>query len=326
MSGLMHKVIIDTDPGIDDAQAIAFAVAHPNIELVALTTVFGNADVQSTTRNALSILDAVNLHSVPVARGAGRPLIIERLAAPDFVHGGDGLGNLALPDPTGAEVGIAAHELLVEIVNSQPGEISLVAIGPLTNLALAIELDPELPSKVKQLVIMGGSVAAPGNVSPIAEANFINDPHAADIVLGAGWPLTLLGLDVTMQIHLFDSDLRKIKNQNTDIGQLIWDSSRHYVDFYKEVFSQPRSNDPCTPMHDATALVYLLEPALFELESGAARVVCDGMAMGQLALDRLNREYFLPYWQDRPTVSAATQLDSVAVKDYFVDTMLAHPW
>jgi inosine-uridine nucleoside N-ribohydrolase len=321
-----HKVIIDTDPGIDDVQAIAFAIAHKNIELLALTTVFGNADVKTTTRNALSTLEVLDSESVQVAEGAESPLSTNRLDAPDFVHGIDGLGNIALAVPQKVVENMSAAELIVEYVNRQPGEISLVAIGPLTNLALALELDPGLASKVKQVVVMGGTVIAPGNVTPLAEANFINDPHAADIVLGAGWPITIIGLDVTMKVSLFDSDLANVREKHPSVGEFIWNSSRHYVDFYKAHYPQEREVDPSTPMHDASALVYLVEPSLFELVSGPARVICEGIAIGQLAIDRSNRKFELPDWENRPTINAAVGVQGPQVKDVFVDTLLDYSW
>jgi len=172
----MHKIIIDTDPGIDDAQAIAFAIAHPDIELLGLTTVFGNASVEITTGNALLLLDRFGRPDIPVAAGAADPIQSERRPAPDFVHGADGLGNLNLEPSARKVTDENAAEFIVRQANEHLGEISLVAIGPLTNLALALDLDPLLPSKLKELVVMGGCVDEPGNVSPLAEANFINDP------------------------------------------------------------------------------------------------------------------------------------------------------
>jgi len=242
----MHKIIIDTDPGIDDAQAIALAIAHPDIELLGLTTVFGNADIDTTTRNALTVLEQFNQAQIPVAKGAAAPLQIERYPAPDFVHGADGLGNV--------------------------------------NLALP-SLDPQLPDKVKRLVVMGGTVSAPGNVSPVAEANFIGDPHAADIVCGQDWPLTIIGLDVTMQTAITDSLLQKLRSEAGQIGEFLWHSSRFYVDFYSNL-SQPLANEPACAMHDASAVINVVCPELFETVSGIARVVVSGIAQGQLILDQ----------------------------------------
>ena len=317
---MAEKIIIDTDPGIDDAQAIAFAIAHPAIELLGLTTVFGNATVDLTTNNALVLLDKFGAPEVPVAMGASSPLVQDRLPAPDFVHGADGLGNLNLPRPTNEAIKESAAQFMVRTVNEHIGEVSLITIGPLTNIAQALKLDPELASKTKQLLIMGGTILAPGNVTPVAEANFICDPHAADLVLAESWPASIVGLDVTLATHLYDSDLKHIRDRIGTVGQLLWDSSRFYVDFYARELAQ-NSDDRYTPMHDASALVYLVQPELFKTESGPARVVPDGLAIGQLVLDRMGGSYAFDYWQDRPEVTVAMTVDNINVKNVFVETL-----
>ena len=197
----MHKIIIDTDPGIDDAQAIAFAIAHPDIDLLGLTTVFGNASIDITSRNALKLLEIFGRADIPVAQGASKPLKQDRLPSPDFVHGIDGLGNLNLDAPKTTLQSQSAVQFIIEAVNLNPGEITLVAVGPLTNIAEAVALDPSLPSKVKGLIVMGGNIDEAGNVSPVAEANFLGDPHAADIVCAHDWPLKVIGLVVTLQVR-----------------------------------------------------------------------------------------------------------------------------
>ena len=317
----MHKVILDTDPGIDDAQAIAFAIAHPEIELLGLTTVFGNAAIDITTRNALTVLEHFNRPGIPVAKGADGPLEIDRYPAPDFVHGHDGMGNLNLNPPVGKAVSETAAEFIVRVANEQVGEITVIAVGPLTNLAHALSLDPELPSKLKGLVVMGGTIDAPGNVSPVAEANFINDPHAANMVCGQGWPLTVIGLDVTMKTALTDSVFAKLQKEAGDIGDFLWKSSRFYVDFYSAL-SEKISDERACAMHDASALVYLVRPQLFECHSGAACVAESGVAIGQLILDRGCEPYLLPYWNERPDIRAAMQVDDQAVLDCFVSTLV----
>ena len=318
---MRSKIIIDTDPGIDDAQAIAFAIAHPEIELLGLTTVFGNGTVEVTTNNALTLLDIFGAPEVPVAMGASRPLVQDRLPAPDFVHGADGMGNLHLPSPSNEAVKETAAEFIVRTVNEHIGEVSLITIGPLTNIAQALELDSELASKTKQLIAMGGTVVAPGNVTPVAEANFICDPHAADLVLGEDWPASIVGLDVTLATHLYDSVFKIIKQQIGSVGEFLWESSRFYVDFYARELAQD-SNHRYTPMHDASALVYLVQAELFETISGPARVVPDGLAVGQLILDRMAGSYAFDYWQNRPTVQAAIEVDGTAVRKVFLETLL----
>lgn len=319
----MHKIIIDTDPGIDDAQAIALAIAHPDIELLGLTTVFGNADIDTTTRNALTVLEQFNQAQIPVAKGAAAPLQIERYPAPDFVHGADGLGNVNLALPSSKEVSETAAEFIVNLANQHSGEVTLVAVGPLTNIAQALALDPQLPDKVKRLVVMGGTVSAPGNVSPVAEANFIGDPHAADIVCGQDWPLTIIGLDVTMQTAITDSLLQKLRSEAGQIGEFLWHSSRFYVDFYSNL-SQPLANEPACAMHDASAVINVVCPELFETVSGIARVVVSGIAQGQLILDQGCEPYLLTHWEGRPLVQAAMQVNDQTVLNTFANAIIAH--
>ncbi len=319
----MPKIIIDTDPGIDDAQAIAFAIAHPEIELLGLTTVFGNADVDTTTRNALAVLEQFDRTDIPVARGLGSPLQIERFPAPDFVHGKDGLGNIDLPPPTKSPLSESAAEFIVRCASEQPGEVTVVAVGPLTNIAMALELDPGLPSKLARVIVMGGTVAAPGNVSPVAEANFICDPHAADIVCGQDWPLTIVGLDVTMQTALTDSMLAKVRQHGDTMGEFLWNSSRFYVDFYSGL-SDKISDERASALHDASAVVCAVHPELFTCLSGPARVADTGVAMGQLIIDQGCEPYLLDLWSQRPIISAAIEVESQAVLSCFVDTLIEY--
>ncbi|MFT5573321.1 MAG: inosine-uridine nucleoside N-ribohydrolase [Cryomorphaceae bacterium] len=320
----MHKIIIDTDPGIDDAQAIAFAIAHPEIKLVGLTTVFGNAQVALTTRNALKILEVFGQPDIPVAAGASQPLEQPRFPEPDFVHGSDGIGNLNLSPPNAIASSISAAEFIVQQASLAPGEITVVAIGPLTNIALALELDPQLPSKLKQLVVMGGTVDEPGNVTPLAEANFINDPHAADRVLAHDWPCVIIGLDVTLKTLLTDGHLGQLRDHGSAMGKFLWDSSRFYIDFYTSRFTRTElaPTVPCCAMHDASAVVYVVIPDAFELVGGPARVIEEGVATGQLAIDRKAEPYVLPHWDNRPTTYAAIGVKSDQVVDVFLQTLL----
>ncbi len=318
----MHNVILDTDPGIDDAQAIAFALSHPDINLLGLTTVFGNASVDITTGNALVVLEHYSRADIPVARGAAEPLSQARMPSPDFVHGADGMGDLNLPPPRSVARDESAAEFIIRNVNQRPGEVSLVAIGPLTNIAQAVMLDPSLPSKVKELVVMGGALDVPGNVTPLAEANFVNDPHAADVVCAYDWPLAVIGLDVTLQVPLTDEHFALLRDSAGAMGQFIWDSSRYYIDFYSTT-KEYGGKRQCA-MHDASALAYLVERSAFELVSGPARVVNDGVAVGALVLDRFDRtspELF-DHWQGRPSIAVAKQVDSERVLNCFMNTIL----
>lgn len=320
----MQNIIIDTDPGVDDAQAIAFAIAHPEINLLGLTTVFGNATIDITTRNALKLLELFGRPDVPVAQGASQPLVQQRMASPDFVHGADGLGNLDLSVPSTSAIDETAAEFIVRLVNAQPGEVSLIAIGPLTNIAEALALDPSLPSKTKELVIMGGTVDEPGNVSPVAEANFLGDPHAADIVCSQDWPTTIIGLDVTHRTLLRDCDFAELRDHAKGTGRLLWESSRFYINFYSQERDLADGDERSCAMHDASTVVYLLERDAFEFVSGPSRVVSDGIAVGQLIVDRAGHEYPLPHWQNRPASRAAMRVDSERVRKTFIDTIVGY--
>lgn len=222
----MHKIILDTDPGVDDTMAIAYALAHPDITLLGLTTVFGNINIDYATRNAQFVLNELGATDVAVAKGANIPLVQSPLPHADFVHGADGLGNQypgsteTHPADKSAELRAdTAHatldkrdaaDFIIHTVKSMPGEVTLVAVGPLTNIAEAMRREPGIAELCAGLIVMGGCVDEPGNVSPVAEANFLNDPHAADEVFAANWPATIVGLDVTHRIMLSDSHLHSL--------------------------------------------------------------------------------------------------------------------
>jgi purine nucleosidase len=199
-------VVLDVDTGTDDALALAYAVASPRIELIAVTTVAGNVDVVKTTANTLSVLDWLGAGDVPVHRGASRPLVRPHKDA-SYFHDEGGLGGAQLPTSTrsvGADKGPAA---LIRLARQRPGELTLVALGPLTNLAIALNVEPELPELLKSVVAMGGAYTVPGNTTPAAEFNILVDPEAADQVFRAPFPnLTAVGLDVTQQVALTRND------------------------------------------------------------------------------------------------------------------------
>src|SRR5215469_16178453 len=183
----MPRIILDTDPGIDDALALFLALASPEVQLEAITTVSGNVDVHKTTRNALALLELAGRTDIPVARGCAEPLVRQVVSAA-HVHGDNGLGGVVLPEPHTRPVSQHAIEVIIEKILAAPGEITLVPIGPLTNIALALRTEPRLAEQVREVVIMGGALLVPGNVTAAAEFNIYADPHAAHMVLHAGWP------------------------------------------------------------------------------------------------------------------------------------------
>ncbi len=321
----MIPMIIDTDPGVDDAMAIAYALSHPDIELLALTTVFGNTHLDGTTRNARWLLEQFGATKVDVARGAGVPLIQAARPHAEFVHGADGIGNIYPAGPTRhADLHFeSAAEYIIAAARARPGEITLVAVGPLTNIAAALALEPALPALLQSLVIMGGTLDEPGNVTPAAEANFFNDPHAADVVLGVDWPVRIVGLDVTHRIMITDSDLDRIGNAGTRSGRLIRDVSRHYVDFYTTSgAARGLGSEPCCAMHDAAAIACVVMPDAFDYTTGPARVVPDGMASGQLLMDRKRYAYATSWWEDRPATSVCTAVDAERVRADFLSRLV----
>jgi purine nucleosidase len=310
-----RAVVIDTDPGIDDAMAIAVALASPELEVVALTTTFGNHELEVTTANAQRILDVLGRPDLPVVAGASRPLVRDGHGPATFVHGEDGLGDAGLPPPSrGPDAAIHAAVHIVELVRSRPGEITLVPIGPLTNLALAVRLDPGIADLVEGVVVMGGAVRTPGNVTPVAEANIWNDPEAADIVLGAPWPVTLLGLDVTRHLAADRSWLDAVGAIDSPAARLVADTAQVYVDFH--IATESFDGIHC---HDVATIVALLRPDLFRTESLAVRVATEGLAAGQTIANTPGHRD--PEWSDRPAVDVGLGVDGPAVLDLVLERL-----
>ena len=253
-----HKIILDTDPGIDDAMAVFFAFQSPHIDVLGLTTVYGNVPVSMSAQNALRLCDIAQQHDVPVTQGVGMPWVGPESTYAHFVHGDNGFGDIAVADPTRELDPRSSAQFIVDTVKANPGEVTLVAVGPLGNLALALRLCPELPSLVKQVYIMGGAAFVKGNVTPVAEANIWNDAHAAEIVFGASWPLTMFGLDVTYDIPFAPDFVDILADQHPVMGGFVRDASQFYMDFY----SQGLPERVCY-FHDAFPLAYLIQPDLF---------------------------------------------------------------
>ncbi|RLA31794.1 MAG: nucleoside hydrolase [Gammaproteobacteria bacterium] len=315
----MKQVIFDTDIGIDDAMALLFLHYSPDVNLLGIVTGFGNASVENTTRNALFLKEQFNIDA-PVFRGAAEA-IGERLGEgyPDFVHGSNGLGEIEFAEP-GIEVeSTAGAQGIVDLVTANPNELSIVAVGRMTNLALALELCPELPSLVKEVVIMGGAFGLNGhrgNVSPVAEANIAGDPQAADIVFTSGLPITIVGLDVTQESiassHFFD----QLRDDAGAAGELIYRFSRRYLEFHQE-----RTGHYECSVHDSSAVAYLLNPDLFETEQAVVRVVTEGIAMGETIASSPGARYESNEWQDKPTVNICTSVDSDRLLDLYKSTL-----
>jgi len=248
------KIILDCDPGIDDALAIAFAHGHPDIALLGITTVAGNVGLIRTTENALAVCEFIGAAGTPVTAGCATPLIRPALDA-RHVHGESGLGGAKLPQPAGQPATGHAIDYIIDTVRAAPGEITLVAIGPLTNIALAVRKEPRLPELVKDFVIMGGS-SGRGNTTPAAEYNIWADPEAATAVFGAGWTVTMLGLDVTMRTGAST----EVLNRMSELGPLGTELLLPALDQYRSL-----AGPGGPPVHDVCAVAYVAEPGLFGL-------------------------------------------------------------
>ena len=306
------KMLFDTDPGVDDAMALLLALVSPELEVVGVTTVFGNHEVAQTTRNAVRVLEAMSRDAVPVVAGAAGPLVRPKRSRVAFIHGEDGLGSEA-PDPDERQAvdwpGGAAG-FIVDTARAWPGERTLVAVGPLTNLALALALEPRLPTLVRQVVIMGGAVDVPGNASPVAEANIIGDPEAAARVLGAGWPVVLVGLDVTLRTQMSAAYLRQLAAAGTPAAELIGRIVPVYFKFYTEMVGLPG-----LPTHDPSAVAYVLDPSLFRVERVRLHVETEGRCAGQTVADRRKRNV----WPGLPEVDVCVGVDSERLLALFRD-------
>ncbi|GHD23977.1 nucleoside hydrolase [Nocardiopsis kunsanensis] len=250
------RVFVDCDPGIDDAVALAYLAARPEVEIAGIGAVFGNNAVEVTADNALRLLELYGRPDVPVAVGASRPLVQEPRLAP-HVHGANGLGDVELPEPARKPVAESAPELLVRLARENPGGLDVLAVGPLTNLAVALGLEPKLPSLVRKLVVMGGAVSVPGNVGPHAEANIVNDPESAETVLGAGFDLDLIALDVTMETVASPEWLAELAGTPGEKARL----TSAFLDFYAGFYSKLFGVRQCA-MHDPLAAAVLVDPHL----------------------------------------------------------------
>ncbi len=270
-----QKIIIDTDPGIDDAMAIHYAFAHPDLEVLALTTVFGNVWVEQATRNALFLAEQARYQTI-VAEGAARPLVMAPNQPSHYVHGVEGLGDMAAPTPNGQADARPAHVLISELCRQYPGEVVLCPVGPLTNIAKLLDYDPEITSFVKKVVIMGGAVFHKGNVTPFAEANIWNDPHAADAVFAADWHVEMIGLDITSNITCNEHDFAALSTTSPIVGTFLHEISVFYIKFYETVIGEL----VCL-MHDPTAVIAITNPDFIEYQDIPLEVMTEGEAIGQ---------------------------------------------
>jgi purine nucleosidase len=279
-----RKVIIDTDPGTDDAMAILLALNSPELEVQAFTVVPGNVPLQQGLSNALKLVSLAERCDVPVAAGAPRPLMGEVRTAKE-VHGENGLGNVEISQPACPADSRFGPDLIIELVHREPGEITLVPVGPLTNIALAVIQDPSIVPLVKEVVLMGGSVSG-GNATAAAEFNILGDPEAAQIVFNAGWPVTMVGLDVTQKTlftraHL--AELRRSRGVQTDFAVAVFS---FMLDRMEKKYGLSGM-----AMHDPLAVGAVIDRTLVTTQCLPVEVETQGkLTRGETVADRRNRK------------------------------------
>jgi inosine-uridine nucleoside N-ribohydrolase len=255
--------------------------------------------------------------NIRVFQGAAKPLFVSTLnAGPDMIHGDDGLGNTNQPEPKLKAQQKTAAQFIVEATKANPGQITILALGRLTNLADAIRLDSNVAKNVKEVVVVVGALGVPGLATPVAEPNAWMDPHAADITFTAPWKVIMLGLDVTLKVTLNDALLLRIKNENLKYGPFIYAITRVYREFYKNVLHSEGIVDI-----GAAAILYMIDPTIFKFRKGPVRVVTEGIAIGQTIMPALEFQSQLEPWRGKPLVSAAFEVDTERYLKHYTEVM-----
>ena len=277
---MAKKIILDCDPGHDDAVAILLALGNPEIEIVGITTVGGNQSLEKVTYNARAMLEAAHAHDIPVYAGSDRPLVREQEVA-ESIHGETGLDGVELPVPTRPLEEMHAVNFIVKtIMESEPGTITLVPTGPLTNIALALRMEPRIAERVSEVVLMGGGFHE-GTWSAVAEFNIIVDPEAAHIVFNAPWKLTMVGLDLTHQALCTPEVQRRIEEIGTPLAVIV----SGLMDFFRKTYQDNQDFvDP--PVHDPCTVAYLIDPSVVQTRRGPLDVELHGeLTLGMTVAD-----------------------------------------
>jgi inosine-uridine nucleoside N-ribohydrolase len=301
----MTALLIDTDPGVDDAVAIALACSSPEVELLGVTTVFGNVGLASTTRNALRVLALYGREDVPVAAGADRPLVRVPAVAQD-VHGDTGLDGPDLPPAHGTPIDAHAVDFLAERLRAAGRPVTLVPVGPLTNVALLLARQPGIEAHVERIVLMGGAIAE-GNVTPAAEFNIWADPEAAARVFASGIDLTMVGLDVTHKAQMTHEHATRLRASGRT-GALVADLHAFYARFHREVYGFEGA-----PIHDAVAVAHVVAPGLLETRERHVAIECASeLCRGRTVVDLWRRT------GEPPNAHVGTDIDAEAFLELFV--------
>lgn len=308
------KTIIDTDPGIDDAFALYYALRCENLEILGITSTYGNHYIDQTTHNACFLKEQFAF-PCNVYRGCSHPLTRE-LLAPGETHGSNGLGDAFTIAPHARSAG-SAVEFIINTVKAFPGEITLVTLGPLTNLAQAINQAPEIIPLIRQVVMMGGAFGHHGhrgNVTPVAEFNIYCDPHAADGLFQLPVPFVIVGLDVTHEVIVFETDLQKLTaNPHVD---MLRQAAEHYFNFSYQYESIKGMR-----VHDALTISYLMLPEAFETIQAPVRVVCDGVAAGETIYQVKSQDRKINHWNPSVCHKICIGVDADVVKQHFLQTI-----
>lgn len=280
----MKKIILDCDPGHDDAMALLMALASDKIDLLAVTTSAGNQKPEKTFENAKKLLALADREEIPVAKGANKPLLRELIIA-ENIHGKTGLDGAELPDPSVPALTIPANDLIAEILKNSQEKITLVATGPLTNIAIFLLSHPELKEKIEMISFMGGACFG-GNYSPHAEFNIYVDPEAASIVVNSGVPIAMFGLDVTLKAQLFEKDIQEIRA----VGNSVATTMADLLDFFNLTTTVPfwadKSHVEGIHMHDPCAVAYIIDPEMFTVYPMNVQVeTSNGLSLGSTVVD-----------------------------------------
>lgn len=298
-----YRIIIDCDPGQDDAIALLLALASPEeIEVLAVTAVAGNVPLALTETNARRIVELAGRPDIRVHKGCHRPLV-NRLETAEYVHGETGLNGVELPPPSMPLAPGHAVDAIIEIVMAAaPGTVTLCPVGPLTNIAMALVKEPELASRLREIVLMGGAIGL-GNVTPAAEFNIYVDPHAAHVVFGSGVPITMFGLDVTHQVLVTRPRLEAIRAIGTKVAL----AAAGLIDFFNR-FDSDRYEVDGAPLHDPCVIAHLIDPTLFSGKLCHVEIETEGRSKGRTNVDWHPRE-------QRP--ATATVMNAVDADRFF---------
>lgn len=276
----MKKIILDSDPGHDDAVAMLLAYANPNIELLGVTTVAGNQTLEKVTYNALAVAEMIGMDDVPIFKGSAQPLVRD-IEVAEEIHGETGLEGVELPEPSQKVSDKHAVDFIIEmIMDNEPNTVTLVPTGSLTNIALAVKKEPKIVNRVKEIVLMGGGYHT-GNWSPVAEFNIIVDPEAAHIVFNQGWKLTMVGLDLTHQALATDEVFQSIKNIDTKTSKFFVD----LLEFFKKAYKENQDFDS-PPVHDPCTVAYLIDPSIVTTQKAPIDIELNGkLTVGMTVVD-----------------------------------------